>query len=316
MIILRSLIKICAVLGCRKNEQDNQQNRAFVQEDAVNSSGYLCAGDGKCLNSNVNQPSGNILCSINFMLKEDAVQRCNFENRRTNLCEGIIQYSTKNGTRYELVKTAIDGCRQTDKFSLLKQNSNNFRFIRISEMKQKRSRRSTPTISSSDIIFEHGEKPFRRTMNFFQEENMTVYEVDAHLEYTKNVIYRLHAFNTMVVVTPDTCLFVDDSEKMKSQLESENLFFITTANTQEIQKTVSVVPAQISLDPYPTILRDHCANKTILEEEYKLQDQFEDSTFRVSFEDLQNDQKLFHNGRSRRHTEIEVFAENIIKLII
>merc|ERR1712012_1202221 len=101
---------------------------------------------------------------------------------------------------------------------------------------------------------------------------------------------------------------------MEAKLESENPFFITTASTQEIQETASVVPAQISLDPYPRTIRDHCANKTILEEEHKLQDQFEDSTFRVSSEELQKGQKLFHNGRSRR--AIKVFAELMMKMII
>merc|ERR1712126_634812 len=220
MMILRSLITISAVLGCFKKEV------TITIGDNYITSGYSCAADGKCLNSNVDQPSGNILCSSNFMFKEDAIKRCQIENRRTNLCEGMIEYSTKNGTRYELVNTAIDGCQQTEQFFQHNQFSKDFRFTRISpEMKQNRSRRSTPTISSSAIILEHGEKPFRQTMNFFQEDNMTVYEVDAHLEYTKNVIYRLHAFNTMVVVTPYTCLFADDSQKMEAKLESENPFF-------------------------------------------------------------------------------------------
>merc|ERR1711909_1453 len=110
MIIFTSLITISSVFGCGKKNSDPRQDQTFAEQEAANRSGYLCAGDGKCLNSNVNQPSGNILCSSNFMFKEDAIQRCRFDNRRKSSCDGMIEYQTEDGTRYELVKMSNEGC--------------------------------------------------------------------------------------------------------------------------------------------------------------------------------------------------------------
>merc|ERR1719262_123647 len=96
----------------------NQQQRAYRALSMP--SGYACAGDGQCLQSDIHQPMGNVLCSSNSETREDALTRCNFAKQQNKRCDGYISYIVDGERKYELVNRVTSQhqheCLQTISF--------------------------------------------------------------------------------------------------------------------------------------------------------------------------------------------------------
>ena len=60
-------------------------------------------------------------------------------------------------------------------------------------------------------IVDHGPVPFNQTETYYPDDNMTEYVVDAHLDYSKNTIYRDHSKGVVIAIVGDSCIFGDDS---------------------------------------------------------------------------------------------------------
>jgi len=108
---------------------------------------YMCAGDGYCLNTNQFQSMGNILCTTNYQYLDDAIRRCNSVNQNNEKCDGYISYSTRNGERYELVNRARDNnhsksCYKTNSFL---QSNVKFTQVRQSSRNENRNSYSSQT---------------------------------------------------------------------------------------------------------------------------------------------------------------------------
>lgn len=100
---------------CKENQQSRNFSfkaiSSYKRERARNTqfSKYSCAGDGQCINQSVDldQPNGNVLCSVNYFSLEDAKFRCNFAIQNYERCDGYISYRLQSGEiRYELVNQA------------------------------------------------------------------------------------------------------------------------------------------------------------------------------------------------------------------
>merc|ERR1712193_316594 len=142
-------------------------------------------------------------------------------------------------------------------------------------------------ISLDGATLDKSEKEIEHQVTFLEEGNVTV--LTAHLNgNTMATLYRLHSKKTMIDERPEKCIFSDDFEEIGT-------------NNINIQREISTVPIEISLEGYPDVIQKACANKAAFGQEYDLTDLTNGyDTVEVPMEELKKRVRRFSHGRTRR----------------
>merc|ERR1712241_1329500 len=142
-------------------------------------------------------------------------------------------------------------------------------------------------LSLDGATLDRSEKEIEHQVTFLEEGNVTVLTV--HLNGNPMAtLYRLHSKKTMIDERPEKCIFSDDFEEIGT-------------NNINIQREISTVPIEISLEGYPDVIQKACANKAAFAQEYDLTDLANGhDTFEVPMEELEKRVRRFSHGRTRR----------------
>jgi len=169
------------------------------------------------------------------------------------------------------------------------------------------------------VINDHAPEPFKQTESFFAAENVTKIEVEAHLHYPQNTIYKEHLKGIVVAVVEDSCIFIDDpdteGEESSEMVSVGNDLPINKKNTKDVGLPHSYVPSDVNLKHFSTLVQESCQNKKLLEQGYDLREYHQQSTngtFSIEMDTLEEQYKpLVHESKRLRRSNSERVYGNV-----
>jgi len=276
----------CKVPPTIKNKLQYLTPSPSTSNDFTVQNSYGCAtGQNTCISDADIQINGNLLCQTTQSTFEEAKLLC---ITNSDSCDGIIS----NGQRYEAVylTTSAMACPLSHNIA------DSVIFQKINSRRNKRS--ESDIIQIKRTINDHDVKPFNQIETHFKSANVSVFNVGAHLEYSKNYFIIFHNQKKMIGVLPNKCFLMFQKETF--DVNNDDTTPVFKKNTKTTILNVQFVPSNNDIFDNEFVM-PFCKGKIHEEEDFLVNNVDQKDNFQITESDkISRDSSI--SSRSKRHT--------------